>query len=270
MADLAVNGVAFYFLVGVFGLCLGSFVNVAALRSLDGRDWIAVPSSCFACQRRLGWTENMPIYGFLRRGGKCACGERDLPRRYVLVELAMAAALLAVFARIDIMSALSFVPFVLLLGVIFLTDMEAFIIPDWASLGGLALGLALAALGAPGVPELADAALGAAGGFLLIYGINALYRAWRGHDGMGFGDVKLMAMFGAWLGAGALLPILFAASFSGAVFGIFMLLSARFKADADAPDAASAMLPFGCFLVPMAFLWLLFAPQMRALLSVAG
>ena len=96
MADLASNSTAFYFLVGIFGLCLGSFANVAALRSLDGRDWISAPSSCFACDRRLGWSENMPIYGFLRRGGKCACGERTLPRRYVLVELAMAAALLAV------------------------------------------------------------------------------------------------------------------------------------------------------------------------------
>jgi len=79
-----------------------------------------------------------------------------------------------------------------------------------------------------------------------------------------------MAMFGAWLGAGALLPILFAASFSGAVFGIVMLSMARLRAGAPARDAAKAMLPFGCFLVPMAFLWLLFAPQMRALLSVAG
>ena len=270
MADLASNSTAFYFLVGIFGLCLGSFANVAALRSLDGRDWISAPSSCFACDRRLGWSENMPIYGFLRRGGKCACGERALPRRYVLVELAMAAALLAVFFRLDMMAALSFVPFVLLLGVIFLTDMDAFIIPDWASLGGLALGLALAAFGAPGLPALADAALGAGVGFALIYAINALYRAWRGHDGMGFGDVKLMAMFGAWLGAGALLPILFAASFSGAVFGIVMLSMARLRAGAAARDAAKAMLPFGCFLVPIAFLWLLFAPQMRALLSVAG
>ena len=104
----------------------------------------------------------------------------------------------------------------------------------------------------------ADAALGGIAGFLLIYLINAAYKLWRGHDGMGFGDVKLMAMLGIWLGPVSLLPILFAASFSGAFVGIMAILAARGKN----ADTALAQLPFGCFLTPAALLWLFFAPQL--------
>ena len=116
----------------------------------------------------------------------------------------------------------------------------------------------LALFGAPGLPDLANAVLGGVTGFLLIYLINAAYKLWRGHDGMGFGDVKLMAMLGVWLGPISLLPILFAASLSGAFIGIMAILAARGTNANDAP----AQLPFGCFLTPAALLWLFFAPQL--------
>ena len=170
----------------------------------------------------------------------------------------MAGLVVLAWQQLDSMVFAVFMPFIVLMVVIFLTDMEAFIIPDWASLGGIALGFALALLGAPGVPALPHAALGGITGFLLIYLINAAYKLWRGHDGMGFGDVKLMAMLGIWLGPISLLPILFAASLSGAFIGIMAILAARGKN----ADAAPAQLPFGCFLTPAALLWLFFAPQL--------
>ena len=96
------------------------------------------------------------------------CGQ-VLPRRYLYVELAMAGLVLLAWQQLDSMFFAVFIPFILLMVVIFLTDMDAFIIPDWASLGGASLGFALALLGAPGMPLWADAAFGGITGFLLIY-----------------------------------------------------------------------------------------------------
>ncbi len=247
-----------FVLVAIIGACLGSFANVAALRTLRGTDWVKQPSACFHCGRPLGFFDNLPIIGYFRRGGKSGCCGQNLPKRYLYVELAMAALTLIAFMQLSLPAFFSFLPFVILMLVIFLTDMEAFIIPDWTSLGGLALGLVLALFGAPGLPDIMVSLSGAAAGFALIYAINAIYKLWRGHDGMGFGDVKMMAMLGAWLGPLSLLPILFTASICGAFLGIAAILWARAAAKGDAP----VQLPFGCFLAPAALLWLFFAPHL--------
>jgi leader peptidase (prepilin peptidase)/N-methyltransferase len=252
------NGLYLAALIALIGACLGSFANVAALRTLRGEDWVRQPSACFHCGKLLGFFANLPIFGYLRHGGRSNCCGQKLPRRYLFVELAMAALLVLAFTQLKLPVFFSFVPFMILMLVIFLTDMDAFIIPDWASLGGLALGLGLALLGAPGLPLITDAVLGGIGGFALIYFINAAYKLWRGQEGMGFGDVKLMAMLGVWLGPLALLPILFAASISGAFFGILAILAAR----GQNADKQAAQVPFGCFLTPMALVWLFFAPQL--------
>ena len=251
------------FFVGLIGLCLGSFANVAALRSLDGRDWVREPSKCCHCGRPLSFFENLPVLGYLRHAGKSGCCGEPLPARYLWVELAMAALALTAWLRLDMAAFFAFLPFVVLMLVIFLTDMDDFIIPDWTSLGGLALGLLLAAAGAPGLPTLTASVTGGLAGFALIYGINLIYKLWRGRDGMGFGDVKLMAMLGVWLGPLSLLPILFSASMSGAAVGIAAILIQRATKNQD----GAAQLPFGCFLAPMALVWLFFAPQMQAALQ---
>ena len=252
------NGLYVAALIALIGAGLGSFANVAALRTLRGEDWVRQPSACFHCRKRLSFFANLPIFGYLRHCGRSNCCGQKLPRRYLFVELAMAALLVLAFTQLNLPVFFSFVPFMILMVVIFLTDIDAFIIPDWASLGGLALGLGLAMFSAPGLPPITDAVLGGVGGFVLIYFINAAYKLWRGQDGMGFGDVKLMAMLGVWLGPLALLPILFAASISGAFFGI----SAIFAAQGPNTDKQAAQLPFGCFLTSMALVWLFFSPQL--------
>ncbi len=140
---------AIYMLVGVMGACCGSFANVAALRTLEKRNWVSAPSSCFSCQRRLTFFENLPIVGYLRWGGRCQCGKQRLPVRYVLVELAMAGLLILALTQLGWAQMLTMIPFLVLLAVIFLTDMDAFLIPDWASLGGGIFGLVLALFSAP-------------------------------------------------------------------------------------------------------------------------
>lgn len=248
------------FLVALIGACLGSFVNVAALRSLDGRDWVRAPSTCCHCGQKLTFFQNLPIYGYLRHGGTTACCGKKLPPRYLYVELAMAALVLVAWRELthdtSMAAFFSFLPFIILSAVIFLTDFDAFIIPDWASLGGIAIGAVLVLAGAPGLPDIQTAAIGGIAGYALIMIINLTYKMLRGRDGMGGGDVKLMAMLGVWLGPVSVLPILFSASMAGAVIGIAAILLHK-KADAE---NAPAQLPFGCFLVPMALIWLFFAP----------
>ena len=244
-----------YVMTLIVGACLGSFANVVALRSVAGGDWVRQPSACFACNRRLTIFENLPFFGYLRYAGYCRCRAHRLPPRYLLVELALAALLVLAYSRFG-WAAIILAPLLVLLVVIFLTDLDNFIIPDWASLGGLALGLALATIGAPIVPDIKTALLGGLAGFALLYFINLAYRLLRGHDGLGFGDVKLMAMLGAWLGPMSLLPILFAASVVGAILGIVLIMYQRHKSN----EQGAAIQPFGCFLVVAALFWLFFAP----------
>lgn len=243
-------------LAALIGACLGSFANAAALRSLKGADWVSQPSACFHCGKNLTVAQNLPLFGYLHHGGKAACCGAQLPRRYLYVELAMAALAVLAVLHLPLAIALVFAPFMVLQMVLFLTDLDDFIIPDWTSLGGTILGLFLNLFAVPGLPSMVMALAGGATGFALIYGINLLYKLLRGHDGLGFGDVKLMMCFGVWLGPYSLLPILFAASISGAVFGILAIIWAKRHGGKEIP----VQLPFGCFLAPTALIWLFFAP----------
>ena len=169
-----------YVLLALIGACLGSFANVAALRSLDGRDWVRAPSTCCHCGQRLSFLQNLPIYGYARHAGRSACCGQALPPRYLYVELVMAALLLIAWQSLPMSVFLAFVPFVLLMVIIFLTDFDAFIIPDWTSLGGLGLGLALALVGVPGLPDIKTALLGGALGLAQSACCRFFFRpAWR-------------------------------------------------------------------------------------------
>ena len=239
----------------LIGACLGSFANAAALRSLKGTDWVSQPSACFNCGKKLTFVQNLPFFGYLHHRGKAACCGAVLPQRYIWVELAVAALAVIAVLQLPVAIALVFAPFIVLQVVLFLTDLDDFIIPDWTSLGGAMLGLFLNLFAIPGLPSMLMALAGGAAGFALIYGINLLYKSLRGRDGLGFGDVKLMMCYGVWLGPYSLLPVLFAASMAGAVFGIMAMLWAKRRGD-DMP----MQLPFGCFLAPSALVWLFFAP----------
>ena len=133
------------------------------------------------------------------------------------------------------------VSLIVLLGFIFYR-FGSFHRSDHGSLGGTIIGLMFAVLEIPGLPNLQQALLGGLCGFALIFNIAALYHLWRGRDGMGFGDVKLMAMLGVWLGPESLLPILFCST-AGVVFGCAMTL-----AGAKHHGLGMVKVPFGCFL----------------------
>jgi leader peptidase (prepilin peptidase) / N-methyltransferase len=219
----------FYAAAAVLGAVVGSFANVCIHRLPRGESVVTPPSRCPACGARIAFYDNVPVVSFLLLRGRCRrCGAK-ISARYPLVEGAS--------ALLFLLSAAAWGPSLdalrgALLGaacvVLVATDLSDRILPDEVTLGGLALGVALALLEdltrgggfSFGESRLVDALLGAAlgGGLLLL--VRAAYRKWRRAEGLGLGDVKMLGMIGAFTGpAGAFLAV-FAGSLAGSVLGL--------------------------------------------------
>lgn len=220
---------------GVFGLAVGSFLNVCSLRWPVDESVVAPGSRCPACGASIRWYDNVPIASWLLLRGRCrSCGRR-ISLQYPLVELATALLWAAAFARFGpsfegFRSAL----FLTLLFGIALSDARFYVIPDQFSLGGLALGVLLA-LG-PGGPTIRQALTGAALGYGLLWLVRAVGEKAFGREAMGGGDVKMMAMVGAFLAPAGVLMTLFLGALLGSV--IFGPISYR----------TGKLVPFGIFL----------------------
>ena len=219
----------------VIGACVGSFLNVCVYRWPADESVISPPSRCGACGTRIRWYDNVPVLGWLVLRGRCrACGVR-ISIQYPLVELLTAALWVMAAWRFGVSwQALSTAVFFTILLGIALADARTYIIPDQFTLGGLVIGLALSL--APGgiapLTSLAGAALG--GGLLWLVAVVGEWVFKK--PAMGGGDVKMMAMVGAFLGpVGVLLTL-----FLGALFGslIFTPISLR----------TGKLVPFGIFL----------------------
>ena len=243
-------------LVFVIGLLIGSFLNVCILRLPVGESIVTPRSHCPRCKTTIRWYQNIPVLSWMVLRGKCAsCGVR-IPIRYALVEL-MAAVILVLLWRAHGPTTAFAIAAILLLAlvVLFFTDLDHKLLPDLVTLPGFLLGVAVAWVNpflGPGSSwnrlwaSLAGAALGAG----VLWGIGALYSRVRGIEAMGMGDVKMMAMVGAFTGPMGVLVTLFGASITGAAIGIALI-----------PLRGGSMkdtLPFGCFLAPaaaIAMLW---------------
>jgi leader peptidase (prepilin peptidase)/N-methyltransferase len=244
----------------LFGLLIGSFLNVCIHRWPRGRSVVRPRSHCVRCRKIIAWHDNIPVVSYLILGGRCRhCGAR-ISVRYPLVELltgvvwfyfvwklgvGLAAAKLCVFSAIVI--ALVF------------TDLEKRLLPDELTLGGTLVGLAFA----PFVPiadessqgllwlagfepagwalSMLQAAIGAAVPAFFLWGGGWVYLKLRHRDGLGFGDVKLMVMVGAFLGLQSTLATLLLGSIAGSVISLLYIWIAK-------KDASSYQLPFGTFL----------------------
>ncbi len=226
-----------------YGLVLGSFVNVLVYRLPRGMSVVRPRSHCPSCGRLVRWVDNVPILSYLALRGRCrACGAR-ISLRYPLVEATCGALVLLAVARFGLSATGVFAAvFLLMLLPLALIDLEHHILPDVLTLPGLALGLASGVAGAlvPAWDSVAGAILGAAIPYLVI----VAYRVLRGVEGMGLGDVKLLAMIGAFLGwRGALLTLCLGAA-AGASVGLVLILVRRGRLDTE--------LPFGTFLAAAA------------------
>lgn len=219
----------------VVGACVGSFLNVCIYRWPEGLSVIRPRSRCPVCETPIRARDNIPVLGWLLLRGKCReCGAR-ISIQYPLIELTTASLWVAAVLRHGFtwQALSSAVFFTLLLGIA-LTDARTYIIPDQFSIGGLVLGLALSL--APGGIGPLQSVLGAVLGFVLLWVVAVLGTALFRREAMGGGDIKMMAMVGAFLGPpGVLLTV-----FLGALFGSLIFGPISYK--------TGKLVPFGIFL----------------------
>ena len=220
---------------GVLGAAVGSFMNVCVSRLPHGESLVRPRSKCPACGGPIAWYDNIPLLSWILLRGKCRqCRER-ISIQYPAIELVTAAIWvgMAMHYGPTWRSLQGSILFSLLL-TISLIDASHYLIPDALSLGGLGAGLALALL--PGPPSILTSLIGAALGFGVLLAVGVLGEWVFKKPAMGGGDIKMMAMVGAFLGpAGAMLTI-----FLGALAGtiVFAPLSLKTKKE----------VPFGVFL----------------------
>ena len=225
-------------LLAAAGLATGSFLNVCIHRLPRSRSVVWPASACTACGRPLRWYENVPVAAWLALRGRCrTCGAR-IPAAYLLVELATPALFLVQYSMLGwqpLLAARLLLCAALI--VLFVTDLRQRMLPDAVTLPGIGVGLAAAVVVEP---AWWDALLGAAAGGGLLLAVARTYALLRGEEGLGMGDVKMLAMIGAFLGWQLTFVALLLATILGSAVGIGML--ALGLADRRYP------LPFGSFL----------------------
>jgi leader peptidase (prepilin peptidase)/N-methyltransferase len=286
------------------GLAFGSFLNVCIYRMPRGLSVVRPRSACPQCNTPIRAYDNIPLLSWLWLRGRCRRCRTPISARYPAVELLTALLFLACYWQFGLsLEALKFSVFsFLLLGLIF-TDAEHKLLPDLLTLPGVALGLAFSlfvpvdnfassllpdSLWAPlassvswRLQSLVDSALGALVGASFLYGIAVAYLRFRGIEGMGLGDVKLMALIGAFLGIKLTIFTLFAATLVASLVGVGTILTVWLKRTrrrvqrqrASASEARrrawrSAQLvfrgyqmPFGSYLASMAVVALFFGDR---------
>ena len=241
--------------VFVLGAIIGSFLNVCIARLPDGRSVVRPPSHCPRCQTYLAWYENIPVLSYLALAGRCRSCRVHISPVYPAVEVLTGALAVALFMRLGPTLAFAgYFAFAAALVVITFIDLDHQIIPDVISLPGIVVGLAFS-LVSPLVTPL-DAAIGVlvGGGTLLL--VAWLYKAWRGQEGMGGGDIKLLAMIGAFLGWQSIFVTLFVGSVIGSIIGVVLMLY-------EGADTKLAI-PFGPFLAGGALVYLFWGDRILA------
>ncbi len=231
-------------LAALFGLCIGSFLNVVIYRLPRGESVVSPGSRCGACGRPVRWYDNVPVVSYLALGGKCRDCRASFSPRYLFVELltAIVFAITAAATPPDLALLVRLI-FAALLIPLFFIDLEHQILPDVITLPGVVIGIAASVFLPPGlVASLIGAALGAG----ILQAIRLVWKRVTGQHGMGFGDVKMLAMIGAFLGWEQVWFVLFASSLAGAVVGVAITVAGR--------GGMKTKLPFGTFLAVAALI----------------
>jgi leader peptidase (prepilin peptidase)/N-methyltransferase len=262
-------------LAGVFGLLIGSFLNVVIYRlpKIMERQWAAecaemagkepapaetfnllMPRSrCQQCGHQIRWYENIPVLSYLFLRGKCSACGAAISLRYPLVELCTAALFAFCVWRWGVTPiGLAWCGFAAAIVALALIDWDTTLLPDSITLPLLWAGLILAALRWNVMP-LTDALWGAVGGYLALWLVYWSFKLATGKEGMGFGDFKLYAALGAWFGWTALVPIILMASVIGAIIGIALKFSSGLR--------EGGYVPFGPFLAAAGLTAMIFGPQ---------
>ncbi len=249
-----------WLVAGLFGLLIGSFLNVCIYRWPRDLSVVRPRSACTECEKPIAWYDNVPILSYLLLQGRCRKCGAIIHWRYPLVELLTGLCFAYFVHRAGLtLEAAKYCVFAAILIALIFTDLDMLILPDELTIGGFLIGLVLALftpvpdstfhtlatlLGfqlTPRLGMLGEALLGGLvpAGFIWFGGW--LFEKLRHKEGLGFGDVKMLAMVGAFLGIrGALLTIVLG-SLAGSVIGVIFI-------KATGKDASDYPLPFGSFL----------------------
>jgi leader peptidase (prepilin peptidase) / N-methyltransferase len=267
---------------GIFGLLIGSFLNVVIHRlpKMMENQWAAevaefkgetlapeatfnlmLPRSrCPKCAHQIQWYENIPVLSYLFLRGKCSACKTPINLRYPTLELVVGALFYYCIWRWGLTpTGLAWCGFSAALLTLSMIDWDTTLLPDNITLPFLWAGLLLAALKITNV-TLESSIWGAAAGYFSLWLIYWVFKLVTGKEGMGYGDFKLFAALGAWFGWQALIPMILMASVIGAIIGIALKFSSNLR--------EGGYVPFGPFLGLAGFSALFFGPQ--AILKLVG
>jgi leader peptidase (prepilin peptidase)/N-methyltransferase len=228
------------FICAIFGALIGSFLNVVILRLPDDKQSIVYPAShCPRCSSALHWYENIPVISYLFLRGRCGHCKEPISLQYPLVELTMALLAAAIMYKFNLsLTSAGYFIFSAALLVIIVIDIHHQIIPDVISLPGIILGVLFSFVNPTVTWQSSLIGLLAGGG--LLYAVAFFYFLFRKVDGMGGGDIKLLAMIGAWLGWQSLPFVIFTSSLSGSLIGLIAMFYQK--------KGGQTRIPFGPFL----------------------
>ncbi|WP_457622421.1 prepilin peptidase [Persephonella sp.] len=246
-----------FFVAFTLGLVIGSFLNVVIYRLPRGKT-VSKPafSFCPSCGNRIKWYDNIPVLSYIILRGRCRHCNSQIPIRYPFVELITGLASVFSFMKTGFSVDYIFTFFFLCLMIsITFIDIDFRIIPDQLNLIGFASGIIYTLF--RNDFSLVDAVIGSLTGAGLLFGIAYFYLKLRGIEGLGMGDVKLMAFVGSYLGWFGSLFTIFAGSFIGAVAGI---IGAYFS---GSEDKGKFEIPFGPFLALSATVYLFFGDTIK-------
>jgi len=244
-------------LAALFGLLIGSFLNVCIYRMPRDLSVVAPRSFCPECNQTIAWYDNIPLVSYAMLAGRCRrCGHR-IPLRYPVVELLTGALFFCSFRFLGTtLAAAKFSVFAAIMIALIFSDFEEHILPDEFTLGGTVVGVIFAAFVPMGagifflifmsakhqwLVSVGDSALAAAVYSGALWVFRALYEKLRHREGMGLGDVKMAAMIGAFLGMQSALLAFMVGSLLGAIVGLCYIWF-------TGKDASTYELPFGSFL----------------------
>jgi len=210
----------------VVGACVGSFLNVCIYRLPEDESLVRPGSRCSRCGTPIAWRDNIPLLSWLLLAARCRACRAPISARYPLVEAATGGLAVLALARFgpSAEAAVAFLFTAALLLVTFI-DLDHRFIPDEVSLPGIVVGLGAAFL--PGRIGPLDALAGTILGGGVLWAVAWTYERLTGVEGMGFGDVKLLAMIGAFLGWQAIPVVLVVASLTGSLAGLAVLFTGR-------------------------------------------
>ena len=241
----------------IFGLTIGSFLNVCIYRIPIKKSIVTPPSGCPACGNRIKFYDNIPVLSYLILRGRCRHCGAAISMLYPTVELATGLISMALFIRFNLFNHhfpqyFVYLIFISALVCISFIDLEHQIIPDVISIPGIISGFVISFL----LPHITwvDSIAGIIAGGGILYLVALLFEVLMKKEGMGGGDIKLLAMIGAWLGWKAIPFVILASSLTGSIIGGIALLLSR--------KGLRTKIPFGPFLAFGAILYIFFGKEL--------